>query len=292
VQEYCAGGSLANFLKRGHTRSPEHGINFERVLVIMRDVAAGMAYVHAKNIGMPLHPTCLVVALLRSYCSHPLLCSMGSTRFVSLATYARRQAHNAPVCWVPRPDTGPTNTEYWTCSVSGLGIGTFALWQSACSMWTECNRGSVGPEKFGISRYQAVRLASPESTARQSCSWSTIIQLTNTRWLCTAHGDLNPSNILLQVPPSARQDELHCPIDEAIAAEIAARALDSEQCTAKLANFGLSVQFREGVTHASNVKQGVCPQPLALCGLSTEEQANPHSPLGISPLLEGHKCWQ
>jgi hypothetical protein len=51
LQEFFAGGSLANFLKRGHVRSVERGLDFTRILMMLRGVAAGMAHVHAKQIG-------------------------------------------------------------------------------------------------------------------------------------------------------------------------------------------------------------------------------------------------
>lgn len=86
-----------------------------------------------------------------------------------------------------------------------------------------------------------------------------------------AHGSLTPANILLQVPPSARIDEPQSAMDERRAAAMAAAALDEEQCMAKIANFGLSVQMRRGVTRASNVKVGAersqtsdsCREPAA-----------------------------
>ena len=55
MQEFCAGGSLANFLQQGHARSAERGLNWARALILMRDVAAGMAYVHKQGIGAPRH---------------------------------------------------------------------------------------------------------------------------------------------------------------------------------------------------------------------------------------------
>lgn len=51
LQEFCAGGSLASFLREGHARSPETGLNWSRALILMRDVAAGMAYVHKQGVG-------------------------------------------------------------------------------------------------------------------------------------------------------------------------------------------------------------------------------------------------
>jgi hypothetical protein len=69
-----------------------------------------------------------------------------------------------------------------------------------------------------------------------------------------AHGNLSPSSILLQVPSSFRAEEPHAVVDGVLAASTAAAALDAGKGMAKIANFGLSVQFRKGVTHASNVK--------------------------------------
>lgn len=53
-QELCAGGSLANFLRYGHARSAESGLLFDRVLMVLRDVAAGMAFVHGRQVGARL----------------------------------------------------------------------------------------------------------------------------------------------------------------------------------------------------------------------------------------------
>lgn len=61
------------------------------------------------------------------------------------------------------------------------------------------------------------------------------------------HGDLSPANVLLQVPPSERAEEHHEVLDGDHAATLAARALDSEQCTAKISDFGLSVQYQEAM---------------------------------------------
>ena len=51
IQEYCAGGTLANLVKHGHLMSKEGGVRFERALMLLRDVAAGLAYVHSQDIG-------------------------------------------------------------------------------------------------------------------------------------------------------------------------------------------------------------------------------------------------
>jgi hypothetical protein len=58
VQEYCAGGSLSALVQRGHLHhngSSECGVVLEHVLMILRDVAAGMACMHNQNIGELLH---------------------------------------------------------------------------------------------------------------------------------------------------------------------------------------------------------------------------------------------
>lgn len=65
---------------------------------------------------------------------------------------------------------------------------------------------------------------------------------------CAAvHGDLHPENVLLQVPPSERIEDPHSRPSSGHAAALAASALDSEQCTAKISNFGLSILFQDGV---------------------------------------------
>lgn len=51
IQEYCAGGTLANLVRHGHLISKEGGVRFERALMLLRDVAAGLAYVHSQEIG-------------------------------------------------------------------------------------------------------------------------------------------------------------------------------------------------------------------------------------------------
>eukprot|EP00892_Ulva_mutabilis_P000662 jgi/Ulvmu1/10597/UM065_0051.1 len=112
IQEYCAGGTLANLVRHGHLLSREGGVRFERVLMLLRDMAAGLAYVHAQDI---------------------------------------------------------------------------------------------------------------------------------------VHGDLTTANVLLQVPPSERAEEPHSVLEGDHAALLAARALDSEQCTAKISDFGLSVQHHGGM---------------------------------------------
>jgi hypothetical protein len=89
-----------------------------------------------------------------------------------------------------------------------------------------------------------------------------------------AHGELCPSNILLQVCPSAREAE-HA-TDDAQMAQLAARAMDNERCRAKVANFGLGVQFQPGVSHASNVKEG------ALLCFQTGPIPSLHSPWNAS----------
>lgn len=77
------------------------------------------------------------------------------------------------------------------------------------------------------------------------------------------HADLNPRNILLQL------DESICPQGQTRfdrtnswqpMAEEAAAALDEivPKSTAKLADFGLSVQPDEQASHVSNVRHGMC----------------------------------
>jgi hypothetical protein len=53
------------------------------------------------------------------------------------------------------------------------------------------------------------------------------------------HGDLQPDNVMLQVPPSERMEEPHSWPDVEHAASFAASALDSEQCTAKISSFAM-----------------------------------------------------
>ena len=80
-----------------------------------------------------------------------------------------------------------------------------------------------------------------------------------TAMACAAHGHLTPSNILLQVPPSARAEDASTALDGRHAAEMAAQALDREQCMAKIANFGLSLQLHGGPGRATEAEPCTCP---------------------------------
>lgn len=147
IQEYCAGGTLANLVRHGHLISKEGGVRFERVLMLLRDVAAGLAHVHSQD------------------------------------------------------------------------IGAFAATQPAFHQ-----RCSQSP---------AQHLTALPTNATSSTG--------------AVHGNLNPANVLLQVPPSERAEEHHDFLNGDHAALLAARALDSEQCTAKISDFGLSVQHQEAM---------------------------------------------
>lgn len=57
MQEYCAGGSLAELVRQGYLHSSPcaaNGIMLENILTILRDAAAGVACMHSQNLGAPL----------------------------------------------------------------------------------------------------------------------------------------------------------------------------------------------------------------------------------------------
>lgn len=58
------------------------------------------------------------------------------------------------------------------------------------------------------------------------------------------------------MPPSERAEEQHDFLNGNHAALLAARALDSEQCTAKISDFGLSVQYQEAMWLPSQERPG------------------------------------
>lgn len=66
IQEYCAGGTLANLVTHGHLLSTEGAVRFERVLMLLRDVAAGLAYVHSREIGAGDPNPSLAIWILKS----------------------------------------------------------------------------------------------------------------------------------------------------------------------------------------------------------------------------------
>lgn len=70
------------------------------------------------------------------------------------------------------------------------------------------------------------------------------------------HGDLNPSNILLQLDNKYVQTPRKRRHSWKPLTKEAARGLDDGNCTVKLGDFGLTVQLQHGRTHVSNVKQG------------------------------------
>jgi hypothetical protein len=85
----------------------------------------------------------------------------------------------------------------------------------------------------------------------------------------TVHGDLHPENVLLQVPPSERLEEPHSRPNAGQAAALAASALDSEQCTAKISNFGLSILFQDGLTKPGVLSCLRCHLPVSQAGWLT-----------------------
>lgn len=74
------------------------------------------------------------------------------------------------------------------------------------------------------------------------------------------HGDLNPSNIFLQlsdnkyVQTPRRRKKAWRPLTKD-----AARGLDDGNCIVKLGDFGLTVQLQHGCTHVSNITHGAAP---------------------------------
>ena len=89
MQEFCAGGSLANFLRQGHARSAERGLNWARALILMRDVAAGMAYVHKQGIGAPHHAQQNVWLLVQNMLmANAYICDTRSQRWLSLGKHS------------------------------------------------------------------------------------------------------------------------------------------------------------------------------------------------------------
>jgi serine/threonine protein kinase len=86
------------------------------------------------------------------------------------------------------------------------------------------------------------------------------------------HGDLNPSNIVLQIVDNKyvqtprRRRKAWKPLTRE-----AARGLDNGQCVVKLADFGLTVQLQHGHTHVSNIKQGALFRHILRTGCGRDD---------------------
>jgi serine/threonine protein kinase len=102
------------------------------------------------------------------------------------------------------------------------------------------------------------------------------------------HGDLNPSNILLQFDSRTTPRQSGDGIKWQPMVTEAAAALDRGQCQMKLSDFGLSVQLQHGRSHVSNVHHGTSTSKFLILSIvgTGSFTASGHFPTGSRALSD------